>query len=133
MSIVAFVARDAGTWRGTVLLACHVATGAGCNLVGTVESEIRESVVESRFVKRDDASAPALVIRVTRLAFRRLDLGPLPVESALISDVGAYVLVTVEAKTPLARLREWLVATFALLFKLGMWLDYFSGKYELLK
>lgn len=124
MSVVALVAIDTGTGCCSMWLARGVTARACRDFMSSVESEVGEPVIKRRFVERDDVCFAAFVIRMTRLAFGRLDFRPLAVKSLLVDDVGVNVLMTFEAKTPLARLRKWLVTAFALVLQLGVRLNH---------
>lgn len=72
--IVFLVTADTLIWRLAMLLVRGMATFAGHLGMGTFQQKIRELVIEGIRVQADDVFASTLVIRVTVLALRILNI-----------------------------------------------------------
>jgi hypothetical protein len=110
-----------------------VTANARHSSVGIPEREIRKGVIECLAVQLDDIRFPSLVVGMTMVAFVLCGIRLAPMKSLAERAVRHNVFVTCKAKPRLGLSRERFVTTAALLLKLCMSLNDWSGHNELLE
>jgi hypothetical protein len=121
--ITRLVAVEAETGRAAKLGGLRVTIVAGRRLVGTLQAEIRNCVVEGLAIELHDVGASAFVVGMADPAFllRRIEL--VTVKAPAGQPIRRNLLVTFEALASLRLPRECRVAAEALLLELGVPFD----------
>lgn len=130
MWITTLMTPDALLGRTAILFANQVTALAPYLLVRALEWIVGVLVVKGAGIEMNDVSLSAGVISVATLAFAILDSLGTAMKTHPIGDVRVNFVVTVAAKTALRFVIGSVVAFLALIFKLGVSRNYFTGHYQ---
>jgi hypothetical protein len=118
--VVVAVAVDTAGRRLPMKLARGMALAAGEGLVSSFEREIRARVVEQLRRQSDDVGVPPPVVAVALPALRQRAAVEPTVEAFVFGDVGAHVLVALDASLALETPVDRTMAVAAVALEIGM-------------
>jgi hypothetical protein len=130
VKVIILMATDACAGRVTILVSRSMAVRALNAPMRARQMEIRQIVIERRFIEVNDVRVATFMVRVTASAFVARYIGGQAVKSSTLKNIVVYFFMAIAAKRALARLLKQLVAGRAIAFEFRVRLRHRTGHDE---